>query len=98
MCIRDRHEDTPLGGTLVYETGRVVHTQYISANLAGKNSGALDLLFDYLINKKYADIPIFDFGQSTENSGYILNENLIFQKEGFGGRGVMYNVYEYTIE
>ena len=41
---------------------------------------------------------IFDFGQSTENSGYILNENLIFQKEGFGGRGVMYNVYEYTIE
>ena len=58
----------------------------------------LDLLFDYLINKKYADIPIFDFGQSTENSGYILNENLIFQKEGFGGRGVMYNVYEYTIE
>ena len=95
LCL---HEDTPLGGTLVYETGRVVHTQYISANLAGKNSGALDLLFDYLINKKYADIPIFDFGQSTENSGYILNENLIFQKEGFGGRGVMYNVYEYTIE
>ena len=95
LCL---HEDTPLGGTLVYETGRVVHTQYISANLAGKNSGALDLLFDYLINKKYADIPIFDFGQSTENSGYILNENLNFQKEGFGGRGVMYNVYEYTIE
>lgn len=95
LCL---HEDTPLGGTLVYETGRVVHTQYISANLAGKNSGALDLLFDYLINKKYADIPIFDFGLSTENSGYILNENLIFQKEGFGGRGVMYNVYEYTIE
>lgn len=95
LCL---HEDTPLGGTLVYETGRVVHTQYISANLAGKNSGALDLLFDYLINKKYADVPIFDFGQSTENSGYILNENLIFQKEGFGGRGVMYNVYEYTIE
>ena len=92
LCL---HEDTPLGGTLVYETGRVVHTQYISANLAGKNSGALDLLFDYLINKKYADIPIFE---STENSGYILNENLIFQKEGFGGRGVMYNVYEYTIE
>ena len=95
LCL---HEDTPLGGTLVYETGRVVHTQYISANLAGKNSGALDLLFDYLINKKYADIQIFDVGQSTENSGYILNENLIFQKEGFGGRGVMYNVYEYTIE
>lgn len=90
--------DTPVGGTLIYETGRVVHTQYISANYAGKCCGALDLLFDYLINEKYAEVPIFDFGQSTENSGYILNENLIFQKEGFGGRGVMYNVYEYSIE
>lgn len=89
--------DTPIGGTLIYETGRVVHTQYISANYEGKCCGALDLLFDYLINEKYADVPVFDFGQSTENSGYVLNENLIFQKEGFGGRGVMYNVYEYTI-
>ena len=32
-----------------------------------------------------------DFGISTENMGRYLNEGLISQKEGFGGRT---NVYE----
>jgi len=41
--------------------------------------------------------PIFDFGHSTEQLGKFLNENLIFQKEGFGGRGVVYEVYKYTL-
>lgn len=91
------NEDQPLGGTLLYLTKQVVHTQYISANIAGKESGALDLLFDYLINQKYTDYPYFDFGQSTEEMGNILNESLIFQKEGFGGRGVTYDVYEYGL-
>ena len=87
----------PLGGTVVFETGRVLHVQYISANEDGKAKGALDILFDFLINERYAEIPVFDFGQSTEKMGTILNEKLIFQKEGFGGRGVMYNTYEYLI-
>ena len=91
------NEDQPLGSTLLYLTKQVVHTQYISANIAGKESGALDLLFDYLINQKYTDYPYFDFGQSTEEMGNILNESLIFQKEGFGGRGVTYDVYEYGL-
>lgn len=75
----------------------VVHTQYISANLEGKEIGALDLLFDYLINTEYSNYKIFDFGQSTENNGIYLNESLIFQKEGFGGRGVVYDIYEYEL-
>ena len=90
--------DTPLGGTLVYLTKRVIHTQYISASVEGKELGVLDLLFDYLINHEYINYPIFDFGQSTEKMGNILNESLIFQKEGFGGRGVLYDIYEYNIK
>lgn len=87
-----------LGGTVIYITGsKVVHTQYISANLEGKELGALDLLFDHLINVEFCNYPIFDFGQSTEDQGRILNESLIFQKEGFGGRGMMYDIYEYTL-
>lgn len=87
-----------LGGTVIYITcPRVVHTQYISANLEGKENGALDLLFDYLINEKFCDYPIFDFGQSTEEQGRVLNESLIFQKEGFGGRGMLYDIYEYSL-
>ena len=42
-----------LGGTLIYETPQVVHTQYISASPEGKACGALDLLFDELLNKVY---------------------------------------------
>ncbi|MCR5077356.1 MAG: GNAT family N-acetyltransferase [Prevotella sp.] len=88
----------PLGGTVIYETPQVIHTQYISASPEGKATGALDLLFDHLINKVYADRKaFFDFGKSTEDNGQTLNTALIFQKEGFGGRGVCYDRYEWDV-
>ncbi|MCM1345624.1 MAG: GNAT family N-acetyltransferase [Bacteroides sp.] len=83
-----------LAGTLVFDFGDVVHTQYIAANKRGKASGALDLLISKLILEVYSDRKYFDFGISTECGGTILNEGLIFQKEGFGGRGVCYDIYE----
>ena len=89
--------DKALGGTLLYLTKQVVHTQYISTSLEGKELGALDMLFDYIINQEYTNYPYFDFGQSTEEMGHILNESLIFQKEGFGGRGMCYDIYEYEL-
>lgn len=86
-----------VGGTVIYETQQVVHTQYISALPEGKQHGALDILFDYVINKVYADYRYFDFGKSTEQGGAYLNEPLIFQKQGFGGRGVCYDTYQWTL-
>ena len=90
-------EGFPIGGTVLYISNQIVHTQYISASIEGKDLGALDLLFDYLINNKFSNYPIFDFGQSTEDMGNILNESLLFQKEGFGGRGVVYDIYKYKL-
>lgn len=87
-----------LAGTVLYINDGVVHVQYISANEKGKEVGALDYLFNQLINDKLFSTPFFDFGQSTENMGNFLNENLIFQKEGFGGRGVVYDIFEYLIK
>lgn len=89
--------DIALGGTLLYITKQVVHTQYISASLEGKELGVLDLLFEYLINHEYTNYLYFDFGQSTEQQGAYLNESLIFQKEGFGGRGLCYDIYAYDL-
>lgn len=86
-----------VGGTLIYVTPQVVHTQYISASVEGKKHGALDLLFDYIINNVYANCRYFDFGKSTEQGGAYLNEPLIFQKEGFGGRGVCYDWYQWEL-
>ena len=86
-----------VGGTLIYVTPQVVHTQYISASVECKKHGALDLQFDYIINNVYANCRYFDFGKSTEQGGAYLNEPLIFQKEGFGGRGVCYDWYQWEL-
>lgn len=103
LFMSSSRDGKPLGGTLVFETPQVIHTQYISASPEGKAVGALDLLFDYVINKvyddrvKYPNIKYFDFGKSSDGDGHELNGNLIFQKEGFGGRGVCYDWYEYDL-
>ena len=90
-------ETRPIGGVLIYETPQVVHTQYISASKEGKMLGAIDIIIDYLLNEVYKDYLYFDFGKSSDGDGRALNRNLIFQKEGFGGRGVCYDWYEYTL-
>jgi len=92
-----KKDGVAIGGTVLYLTDKVAHTQYISANAIGKEVGALDILFDYIINTEYINYPIFDFGTSNEDNGHVLNEALIFQKQGFGGRGVVYDIYEYSL-
>ena len=89
--------ETPVGGTLLFLTPQVLHTQYISASPLGKALGAIDLLFHTIINQEYADYPYIDFGKSTVSDSADLNENLIFQKEGFGARAVCYDTYMYDL-
>ena len=89
--------ETPVGGTILFLTLQVLHVQYISATHEGKTYGAIDLLFDHLINTVYSDYPYIDFGKSTSSDSADLNENLIFQKEGFGARAVCYDTYEWTL-
>ena len=86
-----------LGGTLLYITPKMVHTQYISASEEGKQKHALDALFMQLIQQEYKDWDFFDFGTSNEDGGKVLNASLIYQKEGFGGRGVVYDTYEWEL-
>lgn len=92
-----RHEGKVVGGTVLYRTPQVVHTQYISANKEGKQLRALDALFHQILHIDLADEHFFDFGKSTEQQGHVLNESLIWQKEGFGGRTVCYNWYEWEL-
>ena len=90
-------DETPLGGTLLYLTPMVAHTQYISALPEGKRLGALDLLFDYLLDYYEDKVKYFDFGKSSDGDGHDLNDALIFQKEGFGGRGICYDWWEWRV-
>lgn len=92
-------EGKVLAGTLLFLMPKVVHAQYIAASPRGKQLGALDYLFVRLLHyyqKQYQETfsPLyFDFGISTENNGLMLNEGLIFQKEGFGARTTLYDEY-----
>ena len=87
----------PVAGIVVYETDTVAHFQYIAASDEGCSIGALDLLIAHLIEKVYTNKQYIDFGTSTEQGGTYLNEGLIRQKEGFGGRAVVYDTYELSI-
>ena len=86
-----------IGGVVLYVCGKVAHVQYISANELGKEIGAIDLIFNKIIDVVKPRCRYLDFGKSTEQFGYFLNKGLIFQKEGFGGRAVCYDTYEWTL-
>ena len=87
-----------LAGVVLYICNRVVHAQYSSATSEGKKLGAIDLIYERIMLHDYKDYPYFDFGRSTENAdGSGLNESLVFQKEGFGARGLCYDIYEWTL-
>lgn len=86
-----------VAGTVLYITERVAHVQYIGSVQAGRDAGAVDFLFDYLVHTRYADKEFFDFGTSVEKGGRVLNCGLVFQKEGFGGRAVVYDSYEIDV-
>ena len=87
-----------VSGIVVFETDLVAHVQYIASAAEGRKYGALDLLLRHLCNEKYKDKDYVDFGTSTENGGHVLNEGLIFQKEGFGGRAVCYDAYRVELK
>jgi hypothetical protein len=86
-----------VAGVLVYEKGHSVHTQYLAASDVGRENGALDFLLAHLLDNEYASRRYFSFGISTEQAGTILNEGLIAQKEGFGGRTVVHDFYEWIL-
>lgn len=91
---KDPATSSLLAGTLLFITTQVVHAQYIASSSRGRETGALDLLFHQLVEQFSASPQRYlDFGISTEYSGRWLNEGLNFQKEGFGGRSIVYDSY-----
>ena len=86
--------DQVVAGTTMFDMKTTAHAQYISANNFGRSSGALDMLFDYLIQEHYKHKQYFDFGICNEQSGRYINQGLLDWKEGFGGRTYVHKFYE----
>lgn len=89
--------DNIIAGTVVYEYDQVVHTQYMAANDEARVIGALDLAVATVIEKYKDSKKWLDFGISTEHGKIYLNEGLCSQKEGFGGRTGVYEIWELNV-
>lgn len=87
-----------IAGVIIYEYEDVVHTQYMAANDEARIIGALDLAVATVIEKYKSNKKWLDFGISTEHGKVYLNEGLASQKEGFGGRTGVYEIWELVIQ
>lgn len=88
------HESEMIAGVLIYETSQVARTQYIAASPKGRDSGALDVIFDELIHNYYQHKAYIEFGTSERaNTRNYVNAGLIDQKEGFGARAIIQDQY-----
>jgi hypothetical protein len=86
-------ESEVVAGAVMFVTDTVAHVQYMASSALGRQLGALDYLLNDLISHKLSHKNYFNFGISSFGSGYELNTGLLSFKEGFGGGGVVQEVY-----
>lgn len=88
------YKDKIVGGTSLFVTKEVVHTQYIAANGDRQKLGTLDFLFFHLIQEEFKDARYFDFGISNTDQGKKLNNGLLYWKESLGGKAQVHRFYK----
>ena len=89
--------DEIVGGITFYVMGHVLHGQYSGTNDVGKQLGAMEAIYNQVMYHDYTGMRYLDFGTSNEDGGVVLNEGLIAHKEGYGGRTLCYDTYEWTL-
>ncbi len=94
VCAYDK-DDHLCSGCVLFIYDNTVHTQYLAANDYARANGGLDYVISEVMNVYRTTHRYFDFGISTEEMGAVLNEGLIAQKEGFGGRTIAYTTWEF---
>lgn len=87
-----RHDAKLVAGVCLFIYDNMIHTQYMANSDYGRENGALDLIIATILEEYKDAIKYFDFGTSMAQDE--LNIGLISQKEGFGGRTMVYDFYE----
>lgn len=87
------YQNKLIAGTVLFIYDNAVHTQYMAASELAREIGALDFTIATVIEMFKTSKKWLDFGISTEDAGHFLNEGLISQKEGFGGRTNVYQTW-----
>lgn len=90
-------EGNIIGGITFYVMNHVLHGQYSGTNDVGKQTGAMEAIYEQVMFHDFCHCRYLDFGTSNEEGGRILNEGLIAHKEGYGGRTVCYDTYEWDL-
>jgi hypothetical protein len=90
-------DDGLQAGVVMFRSAQVAHAQYIAVGEPGRETGALDGLFEHLIGLHAATHRYFDFGISNTDQGRVLNEGLARQKEEFGGSAVVHDFYRVAL-
>lgn len=80
-------------GVVLFLMNNVAHFQYSSGGNDRNDTAALDILFDYII-QKYSHKKYVSFGSSSEENGLKLNEGLAYWKESFGAKTTTQNFYK----
>lgn len=96
FCAEDAHGRV-LGGMVLYFCGPCIHAQYTAATPEGKKLCAIAAVADYVLANECSGARYFDFGTCNEDHGRYLNTGLIEQKNGFGGRAIVYPTYSIDI-
>lgn len=87
-------EGIPVAGVVIYYTRTAAHSQYTATTDTGRRLRALPPLYDMIMEQTRArGIRWMDFGTSCLEGGRVLNEGLVRQKCGYGGRAIVYNAY-----
>lgn len=88
-------DEVTLAGALVFDYGRVWHTQYLASSAKGRYVGGLDLvIFELAEEAKFRGIGYLSFGTSTVEEGRVINSGLLWQKESYGARSILHDFYE----
>jgi len=86
-----------VAGVTLLEFNNCVHCQYISSNDFGRDSGAIDLLFNNLINSYQQKNTFFSLG-TANNDGNDINIGLCEWKEGWGAKIHAHFHYKFKTE
>lgn len=97
-CVCGQLKGETIAGIVLFVTPTTYHAQYISSSSIGYEVSALDLIFEYCIDRAIQEQKRwFDFGISNENQGAILNEGLYRFKSEFGGGGFLHEFFELNL-
>ncbi|MCM1005929.1 MAG: GNAT family N-acetyltransferase [Prevotella sp.] len=84
-------------GVCIYDTGRVVHSQYAATTARARERFYLTALYHFLLTEVFVGRDYFDFGTSNEQAGKYLNAGLLNQKYSMGATGVVYEQYSLAL-